>query len=47
MICKKANGTFLWAALVINELQRLDTVDMLAVLDELPEELEGLYDRMI
>ena len=44
---EKANGTFLWVALVINELQKPDSVDMLEVLEELPENLEGLYDRMI
>ena len=47
MMREKANGTFLWVALVIDELQKTDSWDILEVLEELPEKLEGLYDRMI
>ncbi|KFH40933.1 Vegetative incompatibility protein HET-E-like protein [Hapsidospora chrysogenum ATCC 11550] len=45
---KKANGTFLWVALVIDELHKTDGQwEMLEVLEDIPEALEGLYDRMM
>ena len=44
---EKANGTFLWVALVIDELSKTDSWDMLEVLKELPEKLDSLYDRII
>jgi hypothetical protein len=44
---KKANGTFLWVALVANELEKAETWDMLEVLEEVPKELDGLYSRMM
>jgi hypothetical protein len=43
----KANGTFLWVALVFMELQTVGKHDMLDVLDEVPEQLSPLYDRMM
>ncbi|KAL2104446.1 hypothetical protein VUR80DRAFT_727 [Thermomyces stellatus] len=44
---KKANGTFLWVALVVDKLRKTNIWDMLEVLRELPEKLEDLYGLMI
>ncbi|ORY58727.1 NACHT domain-containing protein [Pseudomassariella vexata] len=44
---RKANGTFLWVALVVEELRKVESWDVLAVLDEMPLGLEELYRRMI
>ncbi|SPO01196.1 uncharacterized protein DNG_03943 [Cephalotrichum gorgonifer] len=44
---EKANGTFLWVALVVDKLRRTNIWDMLEVLHELPQKLEDLYGRMI
>ncbi|KAK5657468.1 hypothetical protein OQA88_3040 [Cercophora sp. LCS_1] len=44
---KKANGTFLWVSLVIQELECPEVWDPLSVLDEVPSGLHELYDRMI
>ena len=44
---QKADGTFLWLALVFKELQNVESYDVLAVLDEMPPELTSLYDRMM
>ena len=44
---KKANDTFLWVALVVQELHRTNSWDMEEVIEEIPAELEGLYDRMM
>jgi hypothetical protein len=44
---QKANGTFLWVALIIQELQLPQSWDPLAVVQEAPAGLEQLYDRMI
>jgi len=46
-ICAKASGTFLWAALVLKELEPVDSWDVLDVLQDMPPELEPLYDRML
>jgi hypothetical protein len=43
----KANGTFLWVALVLQELERVETWDILEVLKEIPAGLQQLYDRMM
>jgi NACHT domain len=43
----KANGTFLWAALVLKELEPIESWDVLDVLQDMPPELEPLYDRML
>ncbi|KAH8668676.1 beta transducin-like protein HET-E2C*4 [Xylariales sp. PMI_506] len=46
----KAHGTFLWAALVIQELQELERAskwDVRKVLDEVPPSLDELYKRMM
>ncbi|RDL39892.1 uncharacterized protein BP5553_04232 [Venustampulla echinocandica] len=46
-IYAKANGTFLWAALVLKELERVESWNVLDVLREFPPELDPLYERMI
>jgi hypothetical protein len=46
-IYAKASGTFLWAALVLKELEPVESWDVLDVLQEMPPELEPLYDRML
>jgi hypothetical protein len=46
-IYAKANGTFLWAALVLKELEPVESWDVLDVLEDMPPELEPLYDRML
>ncbi|KAK5997598.1 Vegetative incompatibility protein HET-E-1 [Cladobotryum mycophilum] len=43
----KANGTFLWVALVINQLQNALEWEVLELLDGIPEGLESLYKRMM
>jgi hypothetical protein len=44
---RKANGTFLWVALVIQELGKPESWDPLAVVEEAPAGLFQLYDRMM
>jgi NACHT domain len=44
---QKANGTFLWVALVFQELQNVDSWNVLQAIDEMPTELVPLYDRMM
>lgn len=44
---EKAAHTFLWAALVIQELEKANEWDVLFVLNSLPSGLEGLYGKMI
>ncbi|KAK5998349.1 Vegetative incompatibility protein HET-E-1 [Cladobotryum mycophilum] len=52
-ISELANGTFLWVAIVFKRLQDIeDTLydkhsEVLAILDEIPEDLEGLYSIML
>ena len=43
----KANGTFLWVALVVEKLGKAESWDMLEILEELPEKLDDLYSRMM
>ena len=43
---RKADGTFLWVALVIHELERPESWDPLQVVEEVPSGLHQLYDRM-
>ena len=43
---KKANGTFLWVALVVQELEKPESWDPLQVVEEAPVGLHQLYDRM-
>jgi hypothetical protein len=44
---RRANGTFLWVALVLKELETVESWDVLQVVEEMPTGLEDLYDRMI
>src|SRR5467141_5471053 len=44
---QKSDGTFLWVALVIEELRRVLGVDMLKVLEDMPSGLTLVYDRMM
>jgi hypothetical protein len=46
-IYAKASGTFLWAALVLKELESVRRLYVLDVLQEMPPGLEPLYDRML
>jgi NACHT domain len=46
-IREKANGTFLWVALVFQELQRIQRRHVLRVLEDVPADLPPLYRRMI
>lgn len=43
----KANGTFLWVALVCKELEEVEGYDALEVLTEMPPGLKELYERMM
>jgi hypothetical protein len=43
----KANGTFLWVALVMQELEKPESWDPLAVVEEAPAGLHQLYDCMM
>lgn len=44
---RKANDTFLWVALVFQELESAQEWDILDVLNEIPGDLVALYDRML
>jgi hypothetical protein len=44
---QKSDGTFLWVALVIEELQDVLGGDILEVLEEIPSGLTPLYDQMM
>jgi hypothetical protein len=46
-IQEKADGTFLWVALVFQELEMVESWDVLRVLKEMPKDLQELYDRMM
>jgi hypothetical protein len=43
----KAEGTFLWVALVIQELEEVDEWEVKQVVDEIPKGLDDLYARMV
>jgi WD40 repeat protein len=46
-LVRKADGNFLWANLVLTEVLRCHTQDaVLEALEDVPEELEPLYERM-
>lgn len=46
-LVRKADGSFLWANLVLTEVLRCHTQDaVLEALEDVPEELEPLYERM-
>ena len=46
---KKANGTFLWVALVVQELDKeeVEIWHVLQIVEELPPDLDGMYHRML
>src|SRR5467141_1115048 len=44
---QKSDGTFLWVALVIEELRQVLGDDMLEVLEDMPSGLPLVYDRMM
>jgi hypothetical protein len=44
---RKADGTFLWVALVLQELKKVESWDILDVLNEIPGGLQQLYNRMM
>ncbi|KAF7505723.1 hypothetical protein GJ744_000489 [Endocarpon pusillum] len=44
---QKANGTFLWVALVVQELEKPESWNPLEVVEEVPVGLHQLYDRMV
>ena len=44
---RKANGTFLWVSLVVEELKKAMSWEILEVVDEMPAELKGVYLRMM
>ena len=44
---EKAEGTFLWVALVAKELEKSQSWEILSVLSDVPVGLEELYDRMM
>lgn len=46
-IQQKANGTFLWASLVIKELEDAESWEMLQVIEEVPVDLKDVYYHMM
>ncbi|RYP36840.1 hypothetical protein DL767_003230 [Monosporascus sp. MG133] len=44
---QKANGTFLWVALVVQRLENVKSWHVLKVVEEMPADLEEVYARMI
>ncbi|CAI7583021.1 unnamed protein product [Penicillium manginii] len=44
---KKAEGTFLWVALVVQELEGVDSWDVKQAVDDVPTGLDDMYARMI
>ncbi|KAL8404268.1 hypothetical protein RB594_009215 [Gaeumannomyces avenae] len=44
---QKADGTFLWVALIVQGLEQADPWDVRGVVDEVPKGLDELYSRMI
>jgi hypothetical protein len=44
---RKANGTFLWVALVVHELEMPGSWDPLQIVEDVPMDLHQLYDRMV
>ncbi|RYP18337.1 hypothetical protein DL767_009857 [Monosporascus sp. MG133] len=47
IMCEKANGTFLWVAIVAKELYTANSWEVLQVVEEMPATLEELYSRMM
>jgi hypothetical protein len=44
---RKSNGTFLWAALVVQELEAVQSWDVLQAIRDIPSGLVPLYNRMV
>ena len=44
---RKADGTFLWVALIVQELEKPESWDPLQVVEEAPSGLNQLYNRMV
>lgn len=44
---RKAEGTFLWVALVAKELEKVQTWDVLEIIEQMPAGLVPLYERMM
>ncbi|KAK0751649.1 WD40-repeat-containing domain protein [Schizothecium vesticola] len=44
---RKAEGTFLWVALVVQELENVDSWKVRKMVDDVPKGLDDLYARMI
>ncbi|KAN0075631.1 WD40-repeat-containing domain protein [Elaphomyces granulatus] len=44
---KRADGTFLWVALVCRLLDSTNHYEAMLILEEMPSDLKGLYDRMM
>ena len=47
IMLKKANGTFLWVALVAKELKKANSWRVLEVVENMPATLEAFYDHMM
>ncbi|KAK1585139.1 WD40-repeat-containing domain protein [Colletotrichum navitas] len=46
-IQQKANGTFLWVSLVIQELHKAEVWEVMDIINDIPAGLDKLYERMI
>lgn len=46
-IQQKANGTFLWVSLVMKELKRVQTWEVMEAVADMPTDLVALYNRMM
>ncbi|KAK2041575.1 WD40 repeat-like protein [Colletotrichum somersetense] len=44
---QKADGTFLWVSLVIQELREAEVWEVMNIIDDIPAGLDELYERMI
>ncbi|GJC77672.1 vegetative incompatibility protein HET-E-1 [Colletotrichum liriopes] len=44
---RKADGTFLWVALVVKELRKAEILEVIDILNDIPAGLDELYERMI
>ncbi|GKT43277.1 vegetative incompatibility protein HET-E-1 [Colletotrichum spaethianum] len=43
----KADGTFLWVALVVQELHNAEILEVMDIINDIPSSLDELYERMI
>ncbi|KAL7785180.1 hypothetical protein V8C37DRAFT_394617, partial [Trichoderma ceciliae] len=44
---EKANGTFLWVSLIIKELEKAESWELMEVVKEMPTDLTAVYKRML